>query len=74
MALEGCEPPLTARAFCDFLRDARLDAFASQQVLRQLRPPDRPVAADIADSGEVATFVEKYLVADVPEDELQELL
>ena len=74
VALEGCEPPLTARAFCDFLRDARLDAFASQQVLRQLRPPDRPVAADIADSGEVATFVEKYLVADVPEDELQELL
>uniref|UniRef100_A0AAU0K6L2 Replication origin-binding protein n=1 Tax=Anatid alphaherpesvirus 2 TaxID=3080522 RepID=A0AAU0K6L2_9ALPH len=73
----GCERGTDAKAFCALLRDLRRDAAMSQREMRALRKTDAcaiPVEADVADSDEIAAFVQKYLKPSVSPRDVTELL
>ncbi|AQS79207.1 DNA replication origin binding helicase [Ateline alphaherpesvirus 1] len=76
VAFRGCEGPLTARAFCDFVRRVRADALRARGELRELRRAEAAVSpeAGIADAEEVGFFVEKYLRPQTAPADVAELL
>ncbi|AID52709.1 DNA replication origin-binding helicase [Falconid herpesvirus 1] len=73
----GCGATLDAKTFCDLLRDLRRDSLASQREMRVLRKTAAvpiSVEACVADSDEVASFVQKYLKLSSSPEEISDLL
>nr|APQ37832.1 origin binding protein [Equid alphaherpesvirus 1] len=76
VAIEGCQFPLTAAGFCDFLQDLRLDAYAARKEIKQLRGPGGIAATptEVFENDDVAVFIQKYLRPGVAHDEILALL
>ncbi|SCL76964.1 DNA replication origin-binding helicase [Spheniscid alphaherpesvirus 1] len=76
VSFSGCGSKPDSGPFCDFLADLRSDSLASQKELRAIKSSCVIVSAEaeVADSEDVATFSEKYLIPDSTPTDVANLL